>query len=63
MMGALLPFYVGAHGRGLPGFASNGSSLILELAANSGSSKMSGAPNLHLEVLLLRDCMYKEVQP
>ena len=51
--GALLPFCVGAVMARLPGFASHGSSLILELAANSGSSWMFEALNLHLAMLLL----------
>ena len=38
---------------GLPGFASHESSLIWDLAANGGSSWMSGALNLHSAMLLL----------
>ena len=38
---------------GLSGFVSHGYSLILELAANSGSSRMSRAPSLHLATQLL----------
>ena len=50
--GALFPLCVRAHGW-VPGIASHGSSLIEEQAANSGSSWMSRALNLHLVMLLL----------
>ena len=38
---------------GLSGFAAIGAVSILELAANSRSSRMSQAPNLHLAMQLL----------
>ena len=52
-----MPIFPSAWGlmAGLPGYASHGSSLIWELAANSESSWMSGALNLHLAMWLLKD--------
>ena len=52
MTGALLSFCVAGLMAGLLGFSKHESSLIYELAANSGSSWMSGALNLHLGMLL-----------
>ena len=52
---SLLPVFVGLWGlvAWLSGFASHWYSLLLELAVNSGSSRMSEAPNLHLARQLL----------
>ena len=50
----LFPFPVWRLMAGLPGFASHGRAVfILELAANSESSWMSQALNLHLAMQLL----------